>query len=296
MEDKLKGTGVALVTPFQEDKSIDFESLEKIIEHVISGGVDYLVSLGTTGETPTLSTDEKLEILQFTIKTSAGRLPVVAGVGGNNTAEVIKNLEKFQIDGVDAILSVSPYYNKPTQEGIYQHYMAIDKAAVLPVIIYNVPARTGSNITASTTLRLANGAEHMIAVKEASGSMEQCMEIIQKKPDNFLVISGEDALTLPFISVGMSGVISVVANAVPSEFSNMVTHALAGELSKANPLHYNLLPLIDQIFADGSPGGIKYALSELGLCQNVLRLPLVPVGANTSAKLKDLMQMFEEKV
>lgn len=289
---KLKGTGVALATPFTTGKEVDWKGLEKLIGHVISNGkgVEYLVSLGTTGESATLSKDEKNKVLDFTIEKADGRVPIVAGFGGNNTQAIINDIEQRDFSGISAILSVSPYYNKPTQEGISQHYKAISESTEVPIILYNVPGRTSSNITAATTLRLAHDFDNIIGIKEASGDLEQCMQIVKNKPDGFLVISGEDPLTLPMISFGMDGVISVVANAFPREYSEMVRQALAGNFETARELHYKVLDVIGLLFAEGNPGGVKCALEILGVCGSNLRLPLAPVSDETRQKLEDAIQ------
>lgn len=282
----MKGTGVALVTPFHADYSIDFESLAKIIEHCISGGLEYLVVLGTTGEGPTLSKDEKKQVFKFVAEKVNGRVPLVAGIGGNDTREVVEAMKSFDSNGYSAILSVSPYYNKPNQEGIYLHYMELVKVSPLPIIIYNVPGRTGAGISAATTLRLANASNKFIAVKEASGSPEVFMDILKDKPAHFSVISGDDNLTLPFLAMGMTGVISVIAQAYPRMFSDMVRLGLDGKFEEARALHFKLYEVMKMIFADGSPGGVKVLLNQLGLCQNVVRLPLAPVNKDVEAKLR----------
>ena len=287
-----KGTGVAIVTPFNEDKSVDYNSLEKLVEHLISNGIDYLVVQGTTGESVTLSKQEKEETLAFIIKINNGKLPIVLGIGGNCTATVVEDLQLTNLTGVDAILSVSPYYNKPTQEGIYQHYKAVAEVATLPIILYNVPGRTSSNILPETTLRLANDFDNIIGVKEASGSLEQCMEIINNKPFNFFVISGDDALTLPMIASGGDGVISVIANAFPKGFSDMVNAALKTEMEDAKSLHYKYFEMIHYLFVEGNPAGVKAALKELGITGNTVRLPLVNVSEKTNNKIKELMATY----
>jgi 4-hydroxy-tetrahydrodipicolinate synthase len=282
----MKGTGVALVTPFHADYSIDFDSLAKIIEHCISGGLEYLVVLGTTGEGPTLNKDEKKQIFKFVSEKVNGRVPLVAGIGGNDTREVDDAMQSFDASGYSAILSVSPYYNKPNQEGIYLHYMELAKVSPLPIIIYNVPGRTGAGISAATTLRLAKASDKFIAVKEASRSPEVFMDILKDKPVNFSVISGDDNLTLPFLAMGMTGVISVIAQAYPRMFSDMVRLGLDGKFEEARILHFKLYEVMKMIFADGSPGGVKVLLNQLGLCQNVVRLPLSPVNKDVEAKLR----------
>jgi len=290
MKKQLTGTGVAIVTPFVKEGNVDYSSLEKIIRHIIDGGCDYIVSLGTTGESVTLSKEEKKEVLSFTRKTVAGKCGLVAGIGGNNTAELLKQLVEFDADGFDAILSVSPYYNKPSQEGIYKHYMQLAEVSPLPVIIYNVPGRTSSNITAETTLRLAKANEKFAGVKEASGNLQQMMHIVRDKPKDFLVISGDDPLTLPGISFGMQGVISVVANAYPAEVSAMVNAALKGNFDKAGDLHLRLLEITELMFAEGNPAGVKSVLHQFGFCENVVRLPLTEASHALSEKIKAEMK------
>lgn len=285
MNASFRGLGVALVTPFRSNGQIDYAGLEKLIEHQISGGVDYVVSMGTTGESVTLTSAEKKELLAQTIGFVRNRVPVVLGVGGNNTAEVVDMLGSFDMDGVDAILSVSPYYNKPTQEGIYQHYKAIAQVALRPIILYNVPGRTGSNMAAETTLRLARNFNNIIAIKEASANLDQMGRILKHKPKDFMLISGDDALTLPIIAMGGAGVISVVGNALPREFSTLVHAALKCDLDTARREHLRLIEVIDLLFVEGNPGGIKEALKILGICGNTLRLPLVNVGEGTARKL-----------
>ncbi len=284
---ELKGTGVALVTPFNTDGSVDFVSLEKLVNHCINGGLEYLVALGTTGESATLNKSEKKQVVDCIIKTANGRVPVVIGIGGNNTADVIETIKNTDFTGITAILSVSPYYNKPTQEGIYQHYKAIAEVAPKPIILYNVPGRTSSNILPATTLRLANDFKNIVAVKEASGNMEQIMDIVQHKPEGFLVISGDDALTLPIVAAGGDGVISVVANAFPKQFSDMVRHTLKGDVAAARPLHYSLTEIIKLLFVEGNPGGVKAALKQLGVMDDNVRLPLVKVSQNTYSQLEE---------
>jgi len=279
------GTGVAVVTPFTIAGEIDFTALEKIINHLIAGKVEYLVVLGTTGESVTLTKEEKKKVYSFFAEKAAGRIPLVAGIGGNSTKEVTDAITHFDFTGYAGILSVSPYYNKPNQQGIYLHYKAVSESTDKPIILYNVPGRTGANMLAETTLRLAHDFKNFVAMKEASGNFDQCMDIIKNKPKDFLVISGDDAYTLPFISIGMQGVISVIANAYPLKFSNMVRTALAGDFTNALSDHYVLLDAMKQIFADGSPGGIKVILEALGLCSGGVRLPLAPVSDAVKAKL-----------
>jgi 4-hydroxy-tetrahydrodipicolinate synthase len=283
---KFHGTGVALVTPFNTDGSIDFEGLRRLINSQIDGGVEYLVSLGTTGEAATLSKEEKDAVWKFTKEAAAGRLPLVAGIGGNNTAEVIEAIKSFDTEGYDAILSVSPYYSRPTQEGIYQHYKAVAEASTLPVILYNVPARTGSNMTAETTLRLAHDFDNIIGVKEAAGNFEQFNKILEQKPADFLFISGDDSVSLPLIAMGAVGIISVVANAIPSQFSNMIRLCLEGNFEEARKLHYQVLEFTNSLFLEGNPCGVKEALKHSGVCNNTLRLPLVTVSSRVSEKIK----------
>jgi len=291
-----KGTGVALITPFHKHGTVDFTSLGKIIEHVIANGINYVVALGTTAETPTLTEKEKLAVVDFVIETVDKRVPIVVGVGGNNTQKLIEEVKAFNFDGVDALLSVAPYYNKPQQKGLYLHFKSIVEVSPIPVIIYNVPGRTGVNISAETTLALAKDVKEIIGIKEASGNIPQIMEIIKNKPKDFLVISGDDALTLPLISCGADGVISVAANAFPREFSEMVQFAMSTNCKKAKELHYKLLDFFNVIFEDGSPAGIKAVMERLELCQNNLRLPLVKVNKNTQANIINITNKFLEIV
>ncbi len=288
----LQGTGVALITPFLENLEIDYAALERTIEHLIQGKVEYIVVLGTTGETATLSPQEKENIYNFTAQKVNNRIPLVAGLGGNNTSEIVKQVANFNIQGYVAILSVSPYYNKPTQQGIYQHYKAISEASILPIILYNVPGRTGINITAETTLRLANDFENIIAIKEASGNFEQINTIAANKPHNFQLISGDDPITLPMIALGAVGIISVIANAFPTQFSQMVRTCLAGNFAQAKPAHYHFLEFTRLCFADGNPAGVKAAMQYLNLCQSYLRLPLVQITTVTQIKLQDQIKII----
>ncbi|TDW95995.1 4-hydroxy-tetrahydrodipicolinate synthase [Dinghuibacter silviterrae] len=274
----LRGTGVALVTPFGEDQQVDYGSLAGLIEYVIKGGVEYLVALGTTGEPPVLTAEEKRKVLAFVVEKAAGRVPVVAGVGGNNTASVIRDLETLPLEGTVAVLSNSPYYSKPSQEGIFQHYKAIAAASPKPVILYNVPGRTGSNISAATTIRLAREVPGIAGIKEASGNMVQCMEILRDRPADFLVVSGDDHLALPLIACGMEGVISVAANSWPGIFSRMIRYALDEDYDKAQPLLAKLVEGINLLFAENNPAGVKAFLAEYKVIKNVLRLPLVPLS------------------
>lgn len=273
---KFRGTGVALVTPFNEDKSIDFNGLKKLVQLQLDKGIDFLVVQGTTGESPVLSSDEKKQVLSTVVEVNNGKLPIVYGVGGNNTVEVAKAFTQIPA-GVDGILSVSPYYNKPIQEGIYQHYKTIAENTDLPIIVYNVPGRTGSNVSPETTLRLAE-IKNIVATKEACGNIEQIMEIIRNKPADFDVLSGDDALTLPLLSVGAVGVISVVGQAFPEKFTAMVNAAMKGDFETARKNHYDLLHVTKLFFSEGNPGGVKVALSERSILENILRLPLVPVS------------------
>jgi 4-hydroxy-tetrahydrodipicolinate synthase len=277
----MKGTGLALITPFKKDYSIDFDALSNLIEHTIAGGVEYLVALGTTGESVTLSKDEKKQLYSFIAQQVKGRVLCVAGIGGNYTQEITDYIKAFDFSGYDAILSVSPFYNKPSQEGIYQHFMAVAEASPKSIILYNVPGRTMSNMSASTTLRLANASKKFIAIKEASGNAEQFMDLLHDAPSHFAIISGDDNLTVPFIGMGMQGVISVIGQAYPKDFSDMVRAALDGDMSTARSLHFKLYSIMKSIYLDGNPGGIKALLQQMGICENILRLPLVPVNEQT---------------
>ena len=285
MAKRLKGTGVALITPFHADGSVDYQSLEKLVNFVIKGGVDFLVALGTTGETPTLTTAEKQEILAAIIRYADSRVPVVCGIGGNNTAEIIHNLDAFELRSVTAILSVTPYYNKPTQEGLYQHYKAIAEATPKQIILYNVPGRTGCNMLPSTVLRLANDFKNIIGIKEASGNMTQCMELIKILPESFIIMSGDDNLALAQMAIGMHGVISVAANCWPEEFTEMINLSMINKYERARKLHYKLLDGIDLLFTEGNPAGVKAVLNVKEMCENTVRLPLAPVSALTMGKI-----------
>lgn len=287
---QFRGTGVALVTPFNEDGSIDFDGLESLINYNIEGGVEYLVSLGTTGETATLTTQEKHKILDFTVRIVNKRVPVVAGFGGSSTQAVVDDIKAYHFEGISAILSASPAYNKPTQEGIYHHYVAVAGATDLPVILYNVPGRTASNMTAQTTIRLARDVKNIIGIKEASGSFAQVMEIIKHRPGDFLVISGDDLITLPLLSCGVDGVISVIANAFPKEFSSLVRDGLNNDPAKARVNQYALLELMDLIFREGNPGGIKAVLHQLGICGDQVRLPLYRVSSILHEEMRPFVQ------
>lgn len=287
---KYSGTGVAIVTPFLDNGDIDQTGLEKLVEHLVAGKVDYLVVLGTTGETATLNKEEKQLVFSLVNQFNQGRLQLVAGIGGNDTRAVLEAMKSHDLKGYAAILSVSPYYNKPNSEGIFQHYKAINDASPLPVIMYNVPGRTGMNVNASTTLRIAKACKNIIATKEASGNMEQIMQILAEKPEGFEVISGDDALTLPMMACGAIGLISVLANAYPLHYSTMVNHCLAGEFDKARPIHEKLLPLVQSIFAEGSPSGIKTYLNEMGIVKDNFRLPVVGVSDALKSQIKKLME------
>ncbi len=276
--ERLRGTGVALVTPFKNNGDIDWEDLERIIEHVIGGGVEFLVSLGTTGESVTISDEEQRQILDFTIKVNRGRVPLVAGVfGSNNTRALVEKVRGFNFEGIDALLSSNPSYSKPGQEGIFQHYMALAEESPRPIIIYNVPSRTASNMTAETTLRLANASEKFIGIKEASDDIYQVIKILKGRPKNFLMLSGDDFITLPLIAVGGDGVISVIANATPRPFSDMVRAALRQDMPTAQKLNFKFLELYKLLFLEGNPVGVKAALELQGLCSRDVRLPLVPM-------------------
>jgi 4-hydroxy-tetrahydrodipicolinate synthase len=293
---KFTGTGIAIVTPFHEDGKIDWDSFKKLIEFWIKGKVEYLVVLGTTGESATVHGEEKQQVFSFVNETVAGRLPLVAGIGGNDTNEVIEGFKKTDLKGYDAILSVSPYYNKPNQEGVFQHYKALNDVAPLPIIMYNVPSRTGQNVTANTQLRIAHECKKIFATKEASGSFEQISQIIKYKPAGFMVISGDDLITLPMIAAGADGLISVVANAFPKDYSEMVRLCLAGKFTEAQKLHYKYTDIIVSMFAEGSPSGVKAYLSEMELCQNTFRLPVWPVSAAHQTKIKELMKAVMQVV
>lgn len=280
-----RGSGVALVTPFTAKGEIDFNGLGKLIDYCIGGGIQYLVSLGTTGESVNLSKEEKVAVLDFTVEHTMGRVPIVAGFGGNSTHQLIKEIGAFHFNGIDAILSVSPYYNKPTQQGIIAHYKEVAKAAPKPVILYNVPGRTGSNMTAETTIALSE-VENIIGVKEASGNFSQCMQIVKHTRKEFLKISGDDNITLPLIALGFDGVISVSGQGFPKQFSEMVNLSLKGDFESAKVLHYALVDVTDMLFAEGNPGGIKEVLRLAGICEANMRLPLVGISPALQAKIK----------
>ena len=287
---KLQGTGVAIVTPFKSTMEVDFDALEKLIDFIIENGTEYVVTLGTTGETPTLDTEERFDIINFTYEKVNNRAPVVVGIGGNNTKEVMESLQSYPLEKATAVLSASPYYNKPSQEGIFQHYKNLASESPKPVLLYNVPGRTGSNISAETTLRLAKEVENIAGIKEASGNMVQCMHILRDRPEDFLVVSGDDHITLPLIACGMDGVISVAANCFPKDFSDMVRFCLKGDFESARPLHYKCLEGNDLLFAENNPAGVEAFLAEMGVIKNVLRLPLVPLSDTVHQKVKSYLQ------
>lgn len=291
-EFNLKGMGVALVTPFKSDKTVDYASLRGMVEYVLEGRSDYIVVLGTTGETPALFPEEKEEIKRIVIETNAGRVPLILGVGGNNTQAIVNSLRTESYDGFSAILSVVPYYNKPSQEGIYSHYKELAKASPLPIVLYNVPGRTGVNMTAATTLRLARDFSNIIGIKEASGNFLQIEEIIKNKPSDFEVISGDDSITYPLMTLGAVGVISVIGNAFPMEFGRMVRLCLEGNFQEAMPIHFRFNELFNLLFVDGNPAGVKCALNALGLIENELRLPLVPTRMSTNEKIHNLLKQL----
>lgn len=288
LQQKFTGTGVAIVTPFNEDMSIDWKSFETLINFWIENKVEYLVVTGTTGESATLTRKEEQEIFSFVNKINNARVPLVAGIGGNHTDEVVEAFKTFDLTGFDAILSVSPYYNKPRQEGIYRHYKALNDAAPLPVIMYNVPGRTGMSVSVETTLRIARDCKNIFATKEASGNFEQINRIMKNKPADFMLISGDDGITLPMIALGASGVISVMGNVYPKEFSDMVRLCIAGKFAEALPLHLKYIDVINSLFAEGSPSGAKQYLSDRGLCKNIMRLPVVPLSDEFAAQIKKL--------
>jgi 4-hydroxy-tetrahydrodipicolinate synthase len=287
LRQQLRGTGVALITPFNSDGSIDYDAFGKVIDHVINGGVEYVVALGTTGETPTLDKEEKIALANFTYDKVAGRVPVVVGIGGNNTAELLEELKTFPLDKAVAVLSASPYYSKPSQEGLFQHYKALAGASPKPILLYNVPGRTGRNLNAATTIRLAKEVKNIAGIKEASGDMAQCMEILRDKPAEFLVVSGDDALTLPQVACGMEGVISVAANSFPRLFTDMVRNCLKGDFKAAKELNDKLIQGYELLFSENNPAGVKAAMAELKLIGNYLRLPVVPVSEGLQQKIKE---------
>ena len=292
---KLRGMGVALITPFKEDGSVDYAALLRLVDYQLQNNTDFLCVLGTTAETPTLTSDEKKRITQLVIERVNGRIPILLGVGSNCTQTVIDTLKHDDMTGVDAVLAVVPYYNKPSQEGIYQHYKAIAESTDLPVVLYNVPGRTGVNMAAETTLRLARDFKNIIAVKEASGNITQMDDIIKNKPENFSVISGDDGITFPLLTLGAVGVISVIGNAFPREFSKMVRLALQGDFEHALPIHHQFAELFKLLFVDGNPAGVKAMLNAMGLIENRLRLPLVPTRITTFEKMRAILNELNIK-
>ncbi|WP_108822278.1 4-hydroxy-tetrahydrodipicolinate synthase [Dysgonomonas sp. Marseille-P4361] len=285
----LRGMGVALITPFKEDESVDFDALSRLVDYQLQNSTDYLVVLGTTAETPTLTEEEKKDIVELVVSKVGGRIPIILGEGGNNTRAIVQKLSKNDYAGIDGILSVVPYYNKPSQEGIYQHYKAISEASPLPIISYNVPGRTGVNMTPDTTLRIANDFPNIVAVKEASGNMSQMDEIIKRKPAHFDVISGDDGVTFPLITLGAIGVISVIGNAFPKEFSRMTRLALEGDYNSALTIHHSFNELFELLFVDGNPAGVKCMLNMMGYIENKLRLPLVPTCIKTYEQIRNVL-------
>ena len=285
-----KGLGIALITPFKSDGSVDYEALERLVNYQIKQGADFFCILATTGETPCLTQDEKIKIKNLVVKIVNGRLPILMGCGGNNTAVVVDEIRQSDWSGIDGILSVCPFYNKPSQDGLYQHFKAIAQVSPLPVVLYNVPGRTGINLKAQTTIRLANDCKNIVAIKEASGSLEQVDEIIKGKPSHFDVISGDDALTFPMIACGAVGVISVIGNALPKEFSRMIRFEFRGEYEPARKIHHRFTELYSLLFVDGNPAGVKALLSEMGMIENNLRLPLVPTRITTKQKMAEILK------
>lgn len=290
LREQFRGTGIAIVTPFLEDGTIDWDSFRKLINFWIDNKVEYLVVLGTTGESATIHGAEKQQVFSFVFAENKGRLPLVAGIGGNDTKEVIENFKQFNLEGYSAILSVSPYYNKPNQEGLFQHYKALNEATPLPIIMYNVPARTGMNVSADTTLRIARECKNIFATKEASGNFDQVNQIIKYKPTDFMVISGDDPITLPMIACGAEGLISVIANAYPKDYAEMVRLCMDGKFAEANVIHLQYIDIINSMFAEGSPSGVKAYLGEMGLCKNVFRLPVWPVSEKHMEHIRKLMK------
>jgi 4-hydroxy-tetrahydrodipicolinate synthase len=285
----LRGTGVAVVTPFKSNFEIDYPALDKVLDSLIHNGVEYIVTLGTTGETPVLDKQEKIDIVNHTFEKVAGRVPIVVGIGGNNTHELIKDLHQIPLDKAVAVLSASPYYNKPSQEGIYYHYKALAEASPKPILLYNVPGRTGKNMTADTTLRLANDIPNIVGIKEAGGDMAQCMILLRDRPNDFLIVSGDDALALPQLACGMDGVISVAANAYPKEFSDMVRHCLNGDFGAAKQFNDRLIQAYELMFAENNPAGVKAFMTEMGLLDNFLRLPVVPLSKGLHQSVKSFL-------
>jgi 4-hydroxy-tetrahydrodipicolinate synthase len=295
MKTNIAGTGVAIVTPFLTNGEIDYKNLEAFLNNIIDNEVDFIVALGTTSEAVTLTSDEKTEVMRYVLKVVNNRVPIVMGIGGNNTKAVVEEIQNTDFKGISAILSVAPYYNKPNQRGIYAHFKAIAESSIVPVVLYNVPGRTSSNIAAETTLKLAKDFDNIIAVKEASGDLGQVMEIINNKPDGFSVFSGDDALTFPMIALGAEGVISVVANAFPKDFSMMVDYALKSNNIEASKIHYGLLEIINLLFTDGNPAGVKAALEILGIMGNNLRLPMVPIAHEVYLSLADAIENYNKE-
>src|SRR5687767_6884656 len=290
LREQLRGTGVAIVTPFKTDQSVDFDALRNVLNFIIDGGVEYVVSLGTTGETPTLDKQEKLDIFNFTHEVINGRVPLVVGIGGNDTKEVVQTIQSYPLEKAVAILSACPYYNKPSQEGLFQHYKAVAEASSTPLILYNVPGRTGRNMEASTTIRLANEVENVAGIKEAGNNISQCIQVLKDRPDDFLVVSGDDDLVLPELACGIDGVISVAANCFPKEFSDMVRAGLAFDFKKAKSLNDPLLEVYNLLFTENNPAGVKGFLTELGLIENFLRLPVTPLSEPVYQKVRTYLQ------
>ena len=296
VQNKFKGLGIALITPFKSDGSIDYDALLRLVEYQIRNGVDFLCIMGTTAETPCLTADEKKKIKELIVDRVAGRVPLLMGCGGNNTAAVVSDLKNSDWRGIDGVLSVCPYYNKPSQEGLYQHYKALAEATPLPIVLYNVPGRTGVNMTAETTLRLARDFENIVAIKEASGNITQMDDIIKNKPANFDVISGDDGITFPLITLGAVGVISVIGNALPAEFSRRVRLALHGDYESARTIHHKFAELFKLLFVDGNPAGVKAMLNAMGMIENQLRLPLVPTRLTTMEKISAILKELDIKI
>ncbi|MBX2930677.1 MAG: 4-hydroxy-tetrahydrodipicolinate synthase [Chitinophagaceae bacterium] len=293
LRSQLSGTGVAIVTPFKKNFEVDFDALGKLIDFIINGHINFIVTLGTTGETPVLDKQEKFDIIQYTFEKVNNRVPIVVGIGGNNTQALVKDFEQYpMLDKAAAILSASPYYSKPSQEGIFQHYKTLAKASPKPILIYNVPGRTGRNVSAATTIRLANEVENIGGIKEASDDMNQCMQIVRDRPEHFLVVSGDDALAMPQLACGMDGVISVAANCFPAEFATMIQHGLKEDFASARKIHYQLLQAYDLLFVENNPAGVKGFLSELGIIHNILRLPVVPLSNDVQEKVKTFLKKF----
>lgn len=290
-----KGLGVALITPFTQDGAVDYTALRRVLDYQLSNGIDFLCILATTAETPCLNAEEKQNIIQIVQEKVQGRLPILLGMGGNNTASVIETIKNTNFKGIDGILSVCPYYNKPSQEGLYQHFKAIAEASPVPVVLYNVPGRVGVNMTAETTLRLARDCENIVAVKEASGNFTQIDDIIKNKPEDFDVISGDDGITFPLITLGAAGVISVIGNALPKEFSRMVRLALNGDYSNALVIHHKFTELFKLLFVDGNPAGVKAMMNSMGLIENQLRLPLVPARITTFGQISEIVKELNIK-